>query len=144
MSTVGYGEPGLSPKTVGSRAFCCPWIVISAFIVTRAIGDATDIYMSWSRRSRAQAILRNSIQSVEDLAAIDDNSDGAVSELEFLKHMLVKTNACKQRDIDAILQQFASLDVDKSGALDAEDFRRMEQDRLTRRMPTQVHQPNIN
>ena len=89
--------------------------------------------MTYTRNKRAEQVLKNSINSVEDLAALDDDKSGGVSELEFLKHMLVKTNACKQREIDAILEQFRNLDVDGSGHLDAADFARMNQEKEAKR-----------
>jgi len=121
ISTVGYGD--VYPSTKASRAFSIPWIVIAALLVTRCIGEVTDIYMTRTQADRARLVLQTSVQCVEDLAALDDDNSGQVSELEFLKHFLVKTNACKQRDIDAICQQFQALDVDGSGYLDAEDFK---------------------
>ena len=60
--------------------------------------------------------------AADDLAALDDDNSGEVSELEFLKHLLVKTNACKQSEIDTICAQFRALDADGSGFLNADDF----------------------
>lgn len=62
--------------------------------------------------------------AVEDIASLDDDNSGEVTELEFLKHMLVKMGACKQRDIDDVCAHFKVLDKDGSGTLDAADFRR--------------------
>ena len=75
--------------------------------------------------------------AVEDLAALDDDNSGEVSEMEFLKHMLVKTNACKQRDIDTICEQFKALDADGSGFLNAEDFIRIAEHKERLRLGTQ-------
>jgi potassium channel subfamily K len=90
MSTVGYGGTD-APSSNAARAFCIPWIIVSAVSVSRIIGDVTNAYMTHARNARAEAVLKNSIQSVEDLAALDDDNSGEVSELEFLKHMLVRT-----------------------------------------------------
>lgn len=136
MSTVGFG-PG--PKSQAGRAFCCPWIVLSAIIVTRMISEVTDLYMGWQRHKRAEVVLKNSVNSVEDLAALDDDNSGQVSELEFLLHMLVKTNACKQHQIDTIRSQFQALDIDGSGFLDADDFKKAAADKQQRRQSTAVH-----
>jgi len=72
MSTVGYGDR--APKSEAARAFCIPWIIVSAASVTRIIGDVTNAYMTHARNARAKAVLKNSIQSVEDLAALDDDN----------------------------------------------------------------------
>ncbi len=96
--------------------------------------------MTHARNKRAEAVLKTSVQSVEDLAALDDDNSGEVSELEFLKHMLIKTQACKQRDIEAILDQFRSLDVDGSGFLNADDFKKAAELKEKIRMGAQMVQ----
>jgi Ca2+-binding EF-hand superfamily protein len=78
--------------------------------------------------------------AVEDLAALDDDNSGEVSELEFLKHMLVKTNLAKQRDIDVICEQFKALDADGSGFLSAADFEQAAANKEKLRMGTHAVQ----
>ena len=60
LSTVGYGD--VAPRSVSGRAFCIPWIVLSALAVTRIVGDITNVYMTWTRSNRAKHVLKNSVQ----------------------------------------------------------------------------------
>ena len=84
--------------------------------------------------------VRAASAAVEDLAALDDDNSGEVSELEFLKHMLVKTNLAKQRDIDVICEQFKALDADGSGFLSAADFEQAAANKEKLRMGTHAVQ----
>jgi Ca2+-binding EF-hand superfamily protein len=52
----------------------------------------------------------------------------------------VKTQACKQRDIDTIVEQFQALDVDGSGFLNADDFKKMAEHKQRLRMGGQAVQ----
>lgn len=57
---VGYGD--IAPRSDAGRAFCIPWMVLSAMTATRIIGDVTNVYMTWNRNQRAKAVLKNSVQ----------------------------------------------------------------------------------
>ena len=118
-----YGND--APRTVVGRAFACPWIVISTLALTKIIGDVVDLYMTLKQKEIQQFMLKTAIRSVEDIAFLDEDNSGCVTELEFLKHMLVKLRLVESEDIQVILNQFRELDTDGSGVLDAMDFQRI-------------------
>lgn len=118
-TTTGFGD--VVPVTQKGRlltAFFIPFAVA-------AMGNWLALIAGWMIRTRLSQF-RSNIEakglSLQDLAAMDENSDGQVTLLEFLEFMLVAMNQVDKELLDELRQHFARLDVDGSGVLSKEDL----------------------
>ena len=73
------------------------------------------------RAAREQLLMRGLTAAL--LQELDEDQDGEVTRVEWLKGMLVALDEVDPELIDIILTQFDNLDTDKSGTLDMEDIR---------------------
>ena len=63
------------------------------------------------------------------MAAMDLNHDGKVSRAEYVLYMLMEMDIVRDDDVKELRNQFTQLDVTKSGYIEEEDFRIMEERR---------------
>jgi hypothetical protein len=118
-TTVGFGD--FSPETQDARLFAIFYLI---FLVTATGGFLGEVgrHMDADRGSKRDEVLNRGL-SVALIAELDEDGDGEVTRIEWLKGMLVALDEADGELIDIILQQFDNLDVDKSGSLDMEDIR---------------------
>lgn len=64
---------------------------------------------------------------MEAILAMDTDGDASIDMGEFLEYMLVNMGKVSKIDVERVKAQFRELDVDGSGALDAEDIRIMQE-----------------
>ena len=64
-----------------------------------------------------------------NMAAMDLNHDGKVSRAEYVLYMLMEMDIVRDDDVKELRNQFTQLDVTKSGYIEEEDFRIMEERR---------------
>merc|ERR1712194_410164 len=62
---------------------------------------------------------------IEDLEALDEAHDGGVSELEYVKFMLVAMNKCDGALFDDLRDQFHRLDMTGDGQITKNDLKIM-------------------
>merc|ERR1712137_373069 len=134
VTTVGYGSPLI--QNDATKAFAIPYILVSTLLVAAALGTFADVFIERQQERMAERILKADFD-LEAILAMDTDGDASIDMAEFLEYMLVKMGKVSKIDIEKVKSQFRELDVDNSGALDAEDIRIM-QERL------QAEQDGIN
>mmetsp|Transcript_31104 Transcript_31104/g.81504 ORF Transcript_31104/g.81504 Transcript_31104/m.81504 type:complete len:526 (+) Transcript_31104:129-1706(+) len=118
-TTVGFGD--FSPETQDARLFVIFYLV---FLVTATGGFLGELgkYVDVNRKSRRDEVLNRGL-SAALIAELDEDGDGEVTKLEWLKGMLVALDEADGELIDIILNQFDNLDRDGSGSLDIDDIK---------------------
>jgi len=134
VTTVGYGSPTINSN--GGKIFAIPYIFLSTLLVAAALGTFADVFIERQQEKMTQRILKAEFD-LEAILAMDTDGDASIDLGEFLEYMLVKLNKVSQDDIEKVKAQFRELDVDNSGALDAEDIRIMKE-----REAKQLHSVN--
>lgn len=61
--------------------------------------------------------------TLQHLSVMDTNGDGFVTREEYVNFMLLEMGVVSKDDLNALYQQFYSLDVSGSGYLDKEDLK---------------------
>jgi len=132
MTSVGYGD--YSPTGQGARLFAAFWLLIGALLNANAWGSLT----SWLL-ARYQAMLEKKVKTkvfdAKSIMKIDKNEDSVIDEMEFVTHMLVKTNKADLSTLADIRRQFAELDHSGDGIITKEDLEMAE---LPNRRKTEV------
>jgi len=119
MTSVGYGD--FSPQGEGARCFAIFWILIATLLNVNAWGSLA----SWSLECYQEILDSKKTEKVFDaksIMQIDKDSGGEVDEMEFVTHMLVKTNKCDLMTLADIRRQFAELDASGDGVITKEDI----------------------
>ncbi len=127
--TIGYGDLRLQKHS--SLAFSIFYIIFSVVIVTASLGNISTAHFELESEKRKLENLRRKLDFTM-IKEMDLDGDG-VDKLEFLMAMLVMNGLVdKEKDIDPWIKRFEELDKDKSGRLDEEDIRIMEEEEAER------------
>jgi len=97
--------------------FTVLWYVVTYEIIGHFF-VATSTYLGVDhtpRMTRLQSVSRGRLERM------DQDGDGRVTKLEFLRDRLVQGGLCSADDIDTIFRNFDELDTDHSGILDLAD-----------------------
>merc|ERR1712137_1061858 len=124
VTTVGYGSPLI--KNGATRGFATPYILFGTLLVAAALGTFADVFIERQQEKMAKRILTAEF-NLEAILAMDQDGDASIDMAEFMEYMLVRMGKCSKIDIEKVKNQFRELDVDNSGALDAEDIRIMQE-----------------
>jgi hypothetical protein len=121
VTTIGYGDINL--KHESSRFFCCLYIPMAVVIVTAVIAEITNVEVDRHNDTKRQGLL--SLKMTKKLAQqIDDEGggDGVITDIEFVRYMLVKEGLVSMHDFDRYLDHFREdFDVDQNGRLNYKD-----------------------
>merc|ERR1740130_1402402 len=123
MTSVGYGD--YSPQTEGARLFAAFWLLFGALLNANAWGSLT----SWLLQCYQDMLDKNTKAKVFDaksIMQIDKDQGGEVDEMEFVTHMLLKTNKVDQMTLADIRRQFEELDASGDGIITKEDIALLE------------------
>ncbi|CAN6477809.1 unnamed protein product [Victoria cruziana] len=119
ITTLGYGDKSFS--TEGGRTFAIIWILISTISVALLF-----LYLAeWATERRQQSLAKWVLtrkMTFLDLEAADIDDDGVVSPAEFVIYKLKEMEKISDEDVSRVLEEFESLDVDKSGTLTVSDL----------------------
>lgn len=118
-TTVGFGD--LDPSTPTSRLFATVWLIFSTLGLAKVLADYTDTRLRAKQR-RASARLLSANLTESDFQLLDQDGDGTVSNLEYMRMMLLKTGKVRQEDLDEIQRSFARLDRNGSGNIDRHEM----------------------
>jgi len=118
-TTIGFGD--LDPSTPTSRLFATVWLIFSTLGLAKVLADYTDTRLRAKQR-RASARLLSANLTESDFQLLDQDGDGTVSNLEYMRMMLLKTGKVRQEDLDEIQRSFARLDRDGSGNIDRHEM----------------------
>jgi len=119
LTSVGYGDH--SPSSQPSRAFAIFWIFIGTLLTAKAWGSGADMFLEHQKAKLAKKNLNTKFDS-KSILKIDADGSGAVNEVEFLAHMLVKMQIMDTVQLQDIRGKFSELDVTGDGFITAEDL----------------------
>jgi potassium channel subfamily K, other eukaryote len=119
-TTVGYGD--LAPTTQRGRLWAILLIPIAVAVMGHWISAVATYIMERRQMDNLRRKLLERDLQLADLTIMDENGDGQVSPLEFLRFMLVAMNKVDVRTLEQIQSYFAQLDVDGTGTLNKHDI----------------------
>jgi hypothetical protein len=119
-TTVGYGD--LAPTTQRGRLLAILLIPIAVAVMGHWISAVATYIMERRQMDNLRRKLLERDLQLTDLTIMDENGDGQVSPLEFLRFMLVAMNKVDVRTLEQIQSYFAQLDVDGTGTLNKHDI----------------------
>lgn len=119
-TTIGFGD--LTPRSDTSKAIAIVFVPVSVASMGYILGNFTS-FLSERRRAKYTKKLWASELKLEDIEVLDENSDGAVSELEYIKFMLVAMRKIDGELFDDLRDQFIRLDVTGDGKVTKADLK---------------------
>jgi len=120
MKTIGFGD--LTPRSDTSKAIAIVFVPVSVASMGYILGNFTSFLLE-RRRAKYTKKLWASELKLEDIEVLDENSDGAVSELEYIKFMLVAMRKIDGELFDDLRDQFIRLDVTGDGKVTKADLK---------------------
>lgn len=124
MGSVGYGD--WSPTGEGARVFTIFWLFTSCMFNAQAWGSLS----AWLLESYQEMLDKKKLTKEFDaksIMQIDKDQGGEVDEMEFISHMLLKTNRVDMMTLQDIRRQFAELDASGDGVISKEDIAMLEE-----------------
>lgn len=121
-TSVGYGD--VTPVTQEMKAFCVLFIPFSVGVTAEIFSRITGVFVSHAAERAEQEFLNRRLTE-GDLDEMDDNHDGVVTEMEFMKFMLVTMGKVDRGDWDKLQNVFKKLDATNDRVLTTEDLRVM-------------------
>lgn len=118
-TTIGYGD--FTPQSQHGRLYA----VVGIPIVVGMMGHWLAIvagYIIDRKQSRFRHEMANKELTLEDLAIMDEDGDGEVTQVEFLEFMLVAMNKVDVETLQYLHMHFQRLDRDGSGVLSKNDL----------------------
>jgi len=122
-TTVGYGDIPLKLKS--TRIFAAFYIMVGCLSVASSVGNFAGIFIERQQEKAKQQILNQKLTR-KSIEMMDKDNDGLVSPIEFAEFMLIRTGKVTKEEFQEVLDTFARLDVDKSGNLDQDDLKKLE------------------
>lgn len=118
-TTIGFGD--LVPTSEYSRAFAIIFIPIAVASMGYITGDIASFIVEKRRADFFKGLWSAEI-GIDDIDALDVNHDGEVSELEFIKFMLVSMRKIDGELFDDLRHRFEELDSTGDGKITKEDI----------------------
>ena len=118
-STIGFGD--FFPKTPMGRTWGIFFIPLAVAAAGDVLGNVASSLVE-RRQSKVFKNLMNREISMENLRAMDEDSNGKVSREEYVRFMLTEMGMVDPEEFDELYEQFGRLDVDGTGCLDEEDL----------------------
>ena len=118
-TTIGFGD--LHPTTELTK-FCAIIFIPFAVGVTGYIMGQCASFLVESRRADHEKRLWTRDIKLEDLEALDRNHNGGVSELEYIRFMLVAMKKVDGKLFDELHDQFRQLDLNHGGVVTKNDL----------------------
>jgi len=119
LTSVGYGD--FSPTGQNARLFTIFWLFIGVQFTAKAWGSFADLFLKYQQEKLNKKNLNMNFDS-KSIMKLDDDESGEVNEIEFVAHMLVKTNIVDQMQLTDIRLKFKELDASGDGFITAEDL----------------------
>lgn len=126
-TTIGYGD--YVPDREWTKLFAVLYIPLAVGAMGHFLGTIANFIIEQRRQHFDKKLWRHEI-SLEDLAEMDENEDGNVTEVEFLVFMLVAMKKVDKELTDQIRSHFRHLDLTNSGTLVREDLELMARKKL--------------
>ena len=122
MTTVGYGDVP-APRQWRGRIFTMTFSVVSTLLLTSAVANAVNYLHSKQRREDMRTMFSNPLYLKSMLTRMDGDGDASVTELEFVRYMLVLQHKASLEDFEILRSQFVALDTDGNGTLTVDDIK---------------------
>jgi len=119
MTSIGYGD--YSPQGWGPRVFSVFWIMLGTLMNANAWGKLITWLIEWYQ-DVLDAKKINMAFDAKSILKIDKDHGGTVDELEFVTHMLLKTNKIDLLTLTDIRRKFSELDASGDGVITKEDI----------------------
>mmetsp|Transcript_9349 Transcript_9349/g.21087 ORF Transcript_9349/g.21087 Transcript_9349/m.21087 type:complete len:546 (+) Transcript_9349:107-1744(+) len=126
-TTIGFGD--LTPQSDISKAVAILFVPIAVASMGYILGNVASFIVE-SRRAEHTKKLWSSELKMEDIEALDEANDGGVSELEYIKFMLVAMKKIDGELFDDLREQFLRLDMTGDGRITKKDLTIMATRRL--------------
>ncbi len=118
-TTIGLGD--LTPTREVTKACAIIFIPFAVAAMGYILGQCAS-YLVQLRREDHEKKLWACNMKLEDIQALDQNHEGGVNELEYIKFMLVAMKKVDAHLFDELHDQFKQLDVTKSGLVTKRDL----------------------
>lgn len=126
-TTVGLGD--LTPSHPVSKLFAIVYIPLSVAIAAFILGNVASLIID-RRRNRTLQKLWSAELTIHDFAALDEDSDGNVTELEYMRFMLMAMEKVDRALFDDLKSQFERLDKTGNGKISKKDLELAELEKL--------------
>ncbi|CAH1444297.1 unnamed protein product [Lactuca virosa] len=114
LTGLGYIDKCFS--TTGGRVFALFWILLGTLYVAQLLFTFALLHTERRQRSLVKWVLKRKT-TVSDLEAADFDGDGIVVAAEFIVFKLKEMGKINEDDITPIMDEFETLDFDKTGTL---------------------------
>jgi voltage-gated potassium channel Kch len=98
MTTVGFGD--IVPQSRPARAFATLWMLLGVAVTVRLLGSVSSVIDQGMRADVQSEMTRQLFHES------DENNDGHLDEMEFMKLQLVQNGLASKFQIEAIRTQF--------------------------------------
>jgi len=121
-TTIGFGD--LSPTQPHTKLFAIVFVPVCVAAMGYILGNFAS-FMVEQRREGYDKKLWSCDLKIEDIEALDTDHDGAVSELEYIRFMLIAMKKVDAQLLDDLHAQFCHLDTTGDGKITKRDLQVM-------------------
>lgn len=118
-TTIGFGD--LTPKSQTSKAVAILFVPIAVATMGYILGNIASFIVDRRRAEYTKKLWAGELK-LEDIEALDEGRDGGVSELEYIKFMLVAMKKIDGELFDDLRDQFDRLDLTGDGQITRKDL----------------------
>lgn len=126
-TTIGFGD--LTPQHPISKLAAIVFVPLMVAAMGYILGNVATFIVE-KRRSKYMNKLWSTELKVEDIQVLDKSGDGGVSELEYIKFMLVAMHKIDGSLFDELHDQFQELDVTGNGQIMEKDLKMMAKSKM--------------
>jgi len=126
-TTIGYGD--YVPERESTMLFAVFYIPLAVGAMGHFLGTIANFIIEERRKKFDKKLWKHEI-TMEDLAEMDEDEDGYVTEVEFLVFMLGAMKKVDKELLEQIRQHFRHLDLTNSGTLVRADLELMAKKKL--------------
>ncbi len=118
-TTIGLGD--LTPTSEVTKACAVVFIPFAVAAMGYLLGQCASFLVELRREKHEKKLWKCNI-TLEDIQALDEDHDGGVNELEYIKFMLVAMKKVDAHLFDELHDQFRQLDLTNDGLVTKKDL----------------------
>jgi voltage-gated potassium channel Kch len=115
LSTVGFGDE--VAESVWGRLFSIFWMLFGVGSIINLVGSVTDFLNEILNGSEKKKVAQDLFDKM------DQDGDGNLDRLEFLRMQLVMLGLASEDDLDSIMHQFDLIDESGDGNISLDEFK---------------------